>query len=271
MTKSFLFSDMPPALVSDWHTNSYHQRFRAIFESLVMVDLWRLRQAQSDHDRAEFKVDWRSPFLAIASACATGQGLTTQPWAEDLQRIASHSREALVLAVLPVLLLHSNPYGHQRQTLERWGEAMGLDHPVILDLDSSFQHLCLAMATALPWSPSLQPTPNQGQATEAEALLEPIQVLVTASQGQFLPALQLAHHLQGSAVTLSWVGVLVAWYGGLTALPSRLRHDCLRSPCLAQHWHNDYNRRLGQLADGLYRGWVGTQPGCHQPSGLVVV
>lgn len=262
---------MPPAMVSDWHANSYHQRFRAIFESLVMVDLWRLRQTQSNHDSAEFKVDWRSSFLAIATTCATGQGLTAQPWAEDLQRIANQSREALLLAVLPILLLHSNPYGHQRQTLQRWGEAMGLDHPRILDLDSSFQRLCLAMETPPPWDPSLQPDPVQDQATGTGAVLEPVQILVTASQGQFLPALQLAHHLHSSAVTLSLVGVLVAWYGGLTALPSHLRHDCLRSPYLARHWRDNYSHRLSQLADGLYRGWVGTQPGCHQPSGLVVL
>ncbi|MBU6229224.1 MAG: hypothetical protein KGQ93_05980 [Cyanobacteria bacterium REEB459] len=255
-------------MVPGWPVDSYRQRFRAIFESLVIVDVWTYRQTESGSNLGEWDCNWRSLFLAIA---ASGEDPLPPAWGQALQQLARHNRAALLLAVLPMLLLYSNPYGHQRQRLQRWAETMGLDDSTLLHLDQSFQHLCLTMVTPPPWSPPTRfccPAINE---LAPEAILKPIETLVRASQGEFLPALQLAYHGHSSAVTLSLVGVLVAWRGGLPALPTHLRQFHLPSSHLTAHWGADYGEQLSHLAEQLYCRWAGAQPCPQSVSSLVIL
>ena len=257
-------------MIPGWPVPPCRQRFKAIFESLVIVDLWVLAQVESGQSLTDLDCDWRSPFLAIAAASAKGACLGTQPWKNELRHLARQSESALLLAVLPILLLYSDTYGHQRPTLQQWAQTMGLTAVDILSLDRSFQHLCLTMAPPPPWSIDRQRCWLQLPDPKPATVLQPVEQLLTASQGQFLPALQLAHRHHRSAVTLTLVGVLVAWGGGLAALPSQLRYHSRRSPRLVAWWGPDYSNRLSHLAEALHSRWAGVQPGNHQDSSLVV-
>jgi hypothetical protein len=244
--------------------------FKAIFEGLCIADLFG---AQGPHQQGRGQGSWQDLLLDMAQTCAEGQYPSVTQFGRRLRLVERHSMVGMLLAALPLLLVHVDRYGHRHETICQWANRMGLSASGTIALGELLAYMGQvqsddkAMAGQAKRGSENEPTHSPFFTTPC---LAEGHRLWAQGQGQLVPGLQLAQQHGGDNADLGLIALLATLHGGTMAIPLTLRQvlwspgpDAAIAPSTQQGWSMAERRLLIQLSQGLYDRWGGLSPEAH--------